>query len=1199
MADVKWTENQQNAINARNGAVLVSAAAGSGKTAVLVERIIDMITDPIKPVDADRFLVVTYTRAAAGEMKERIAARIEELLENDPHNANLHRQQLLLGRASISTIHSFCGDLVREYFYTLDIPGDFRIGEEQELTILKNTAIQNVLERKYSENDAEFENTVEVFSSVRDDRILKDVVLMLYEFLRSHPFPENWIEEKISMYNPNLIAAETEWGKAVLNRAKMSALFIKKLNEVSQKMLAEEEVLNSSSFGDTIRDDGAFIDMLIKRIEDKDWDGIIHHLGTYTAGVLRAPRGYTDNNVKIAVSDYRKNIKDTIGKISELFFRTNEECMEDIADLAPVVKKLFEIMQLFDEEFSALKKEKALADFSDLEHWALRLLVENTDKGIYPTEIAKIVSARYDYVMVDEYQDANTIQDTIFKAVSDNDRKLFVVGDVKQSIYRFRQAMPEIFIGRKNRYKLYNPQDEAYPAKIILDRNFRSREGITEAVNFVFKNLMSADVGDIDYTDEEKLVAGASYDTDRGNAVSFHLLQLEGSKTEDKDTEEARYIGNLIYRMMATETVSDKNGKRKPCFGDFCILLRGAKAHGQTFVEELAKMGIRAFSETSESFFNAHEIQVMLSLLRVIDNPVQDVPLAAVLMSPVFGFTADELARYRVNAPKGTLYSVLLNEVRSGNQKAAEFVESLSRMRRVSAQVTTDVMINRIYEETSYPDIVMADEDGEYRRKNLRLLLQYAKNYEQSGYRGLNGFVKFMDRLQANGCDLAAADRQTNIDDNAVHIMTIHKSKGLEYPFCIVANLARKINTDRTNEVLLHNELGIGVRRKDDKNLCRCTTMPREAVALEIRRNEMSEELRVLYVAMTRARERLVLVASVKNIEKYLRGVAKKLAYDGTVSSYTVSSAGQICDWIADCLLVHPSGFALRNKAGYNGTVSNEKTPDWDIVIEEDLSSLESMAEINDNNPIGQTDIFDVDFEEEGNKTADEILNTLTARLNSNYMYEPMTKIPVKVSASAVAHRQSRQNFIAVSKPQFLKDGKLTDAEKGTALHNFMQYCDFFKALLSVEDEITRLLSEGFITTEQADAIDRDRVNSFLNSRLVQRMLGSKMLEREYRFTVEIPAGVADENLSFPESEELIILQGAVDSIFEEDGNIVIVDYKTDRVSDKLQLAKSYCTQLKLYKLAIEQTTGKRVSQCLIYSFYLNECIDTTGICGE
>ena len=1192
MAKVKWTENQRNAINARNGAVLVSAAAGSGKTAVLVERVIDMITDPVNPVDADRFLVVTYTRAAAGEMKERIAARIEELLANDPHNGNLHRQQLLLGRAAISTIHSFCGDLVREYFYTLDIPGDFRIGEEQELTILKNTAMQNVLERKYEEKDPVFENTVEVFSSVRDDKILQEIVLMLYEFLRSHPFPENWIMEKIAMYDPSLTAAETQWGKVILKRAKMSALFIKSLNEVSQRMLLDEAALNGSSFGDTVRDDGAFIDILISRIEEGDWDEVIHCLGTYSPGTLRAPRGYTDNDVKVAVSDYRKIVKSTIDEIKGLFFRTSKECMEDIADLSPVVGKLFEVMQLFDAEFSALKKDKALADFSDLEHWALRLLVENTDGGIKPSEIAQNVSSRFDYVMVDEYQDANTIQDTIFKAVSDNDRKLFVVGDVKQSIYRFRQAMPEIFIGRKNRYTLYNPQNEVYPAKIILDRNFRSREGVTEAVNFVFKNLMSADVGDIDYTDEEKLVAGASYPPDSANAVSFHLLQLNGSQTEDKDIEEARYIGNLIYKMMATETVSDKNGRRKPCFGDFCILLRGARAHGQVFVEELSKMGISAFSETSDSLFNAYEIQVVLSLLRVIDNPVQDIPLAAVLMSPIFGFTADELARYRVNAPKGTLYSVLLNEVQSGNEKASVFLQQLARLRNFSAQVTTDEMLNRIYEETSYPDIVMADEDGEYRRKNLRILLQYAKNYEQAGYRGLSGFIKFMDRLQDNGCDLAAADRRSETGDNAVHIMTIHKSKGLEYPFCIVANLARKINSDRTNEVLLHNELGLGVRRKDDKLLCRYTTMPREAVALEIKRNEMSEELRVLYVAMTRARERLVLVASVKDVEKYLSNVAKRLAYDGVVSPYTVSSAKQICDWIVDCLLVHPCGSILRNKANYNGAVFDGKTPDWDIIIQEDLSAVESNADINGNKPIGESEVFEADFEEEREQTADDILAILNEKLSSEYMYEQMTKIPVKVSASAVAHKQSGADFIAVSKPQFLQGDRLSGAERGTALHTFMQYCDFYKAILSVEDEIARLTEKGFITQEQAGVIDRSRVESFLHSELMQRMFDSDMLEREYRFTVEIPAGVADESLPFPYSEELIILQGAVDGIFEENGNIIIVDYKTDRISHIEQLAEKYAPQLKLYKLAIEQTTGKRVAQCMLYSFWLNECLD-------
>lgn len=1195
MAKVKWTENQLDAINARNGAVLVSAAAGSGKTAVLVERVIDMITDKENPVDADRFLVVTYTRAAAGEMKDRIAARIEELLKAEPHNENLHRQQLLLGRAQISTIHSFCSDLAREYFYTLDIPSDFRIAEEQELTILKNTAMQNVLEQKYSEKNSVFEDTVEVFSSVRDDTILQSIVLMLYEFLRSHPFPEQWIKEKIAMYDLTLTADQTEWGKTILARAEMSALFIKGLSEISLTLLDEEPKLRDSKFGDLIRDDSAFIELLLKRIESKNWNEIIAYLGTFSAGRLTTPKGYADHEVKIAVAGYRDIVKDTIKEIQSLFFRNNEQCMDDIADLAPVVRMLFEIMQLFGDEFSRLKKERSLADFSDLEHWTLKLLVKNGENGYEFTDIAKAVSARYDYVMVDEYQDANNIQDTIFKAVSNNDEKLFVVGDVKQSIYRFRQAMPEIFIGRKNKYTLYDRENEVYPAKIILDRNFRSRVGVTEGVNFVFKNLMSESVGDIEYTGEEELVAGASYDEDKGNAVSFHLLGLKGSESEDKDIEEARYIGQMIYKMMETEEITDKQGKRKPRFGDFCILMRGTKNHGQVFVKELVSMGIPAVSETSDSFFSAHEIQVMLSFLRIIDNPVQDIPLAAVLMSPIFGFTADELAKFRADRRDGSLYSVILQENIKGNEKTLAFTETLARLRKISASITTDVLINKIYEETSYPEIVSASNDGEFKRKNLRLLLQYAKNYEQSGYRGVGGFIKFMDRLEENGCDLSAAERQSEITENAVNIMTIHKSKGLEYPICIVANLARKINSDTTNEVLLHNELGLGVRRKDDVNLCRYTTMPREAVALEIKRNEMSEELRVLYVAMTRARERLVLVSSVPDVQKYVSNVAKKLAFDGKISPYTVSSAGQISDWIVDCLLVHPSGSELRNLCGYTGEISAENTPDWDVYVIDNLKEMyENLEPTQLEEKIQNTSLDDVDIDDISESAKNEFLNTLNERLSARYGYQELTEIPVKVSASSLAHKETEQKFIAVSVPDFMKKDNLSGAEKGTALHTFVQYCDFEKARASIDDEIDNLIDKGFLTAIQGEAINRESVHSFLNSDLMNSMLNSDMLEREYRFTVEIPAGLADSTLEFPFSEEKIILQGAVDCVYEENGELVIVDYKTDRVKDPNELRERYAPQINLYKLAIEQIFEKPVSKCLLYSFNLHCSVEVS-----
>lgn len=1184
MAGVKWTENQLNAINARNGAVLVSAAAGSGKTAVLVERIIDMITDPVKPVDADRFLVVTYTRAAAGEMKERIAARLDELIAADPHNIQLLNQQLRLTRSKISTIHSFCSDLVREYFYTIDVPADFRIGDEQELTVLKNAAMQNVLVKKYESGSKIFLKTVEAFSNVKDDKNLQKIVFLLYEFLRSNPFPDVWMQEKAEMYTNGSSADETVWGKVILQKAEISALFLKSLSEQSLRLIKNEPALIDSGVGRVVSGDDAFVSLLVKRIKERNWDGIIDLLGTYSADRMTAPRGYKDNETKVMLTGYHKVIKSTIEDIQGLFFSSNDECMEDIKRLAPIVEELFDITRLFDMEYSSIKYERALADYSDLEHWALKLLAKNTDSGVEFTETARLVSSRFDYVMVDEYQDANLIQDTIFKAVSDNDSKLFVVGDVKQSIYRFRQAMPEIFIERKNRYIPYIKENEKYPARIILDKNFRSRDGVTQAVNFVFRNLMSPEVGDIEYDMTEELVTGASYEEDGANAASFHLIDLKKTATGSMDIEEARYIARLIHTMMETETITVKGEKRRPEFGDFCILLRGAKSHGQIFADELSRFGIHAFSDANDSFFEAYEIQVILSLFRVIDNPVQDVPLAAVMLSPIYGFTPDELAQYRIEAQGASLYGALLIQNKAKNQKTRAFTDSMSRLRKISTAVSTDVMLNRIYEETSFPEIVAAMEDGAFKKKNLRMILQYAKGYESSGYRGLSGFVKFIDRLQENGCDLAAADKSPDSGTNAVHIMTIHKSKGLEYPICIVANLARKINTDTTDAVLLHNELGLGVRRRDDKKLCSYTTMPREAVALEIKRNELSEELRVLYVAMTRAKERLVMIGSVNNaIEKYLPKRAERLAYDNKISPYSVSDVNSMCDWIVDCLLVHPTNFKLRKLAGYNGKVSQESTADWNIEIVEDLiDKFEDAETLADENDESKADIFSDDF------AANEYLSIIENKLGREYAYTEMTKIPVKVSASAIAHRERNQSYIAVSKPDFMKKGELSGAEKGTAMHNFAQYCDFANAKISVESEIDRLVERGFITDRQAESLSRESIHSFLDSDLVHRMTSSESLEREYRFTVEIPAGLVDNSLQFPYSEEPIILQGAIDCMFEENGRMVIVDYKTDRISSTERLAENYKPQLRLYKLAVEQITGKRVEQCLLYSFYLN-----------
>ncbi len=1201
MAGVKWTENQLDAINARKGAVLVSAAAGSGKTAVLVERVIDMITDPVSPVDADRFLVVTYTRAAAGEMKERISARLDELLREDPFNENLRRQQMLLTKAQISTIHSFCSDVAREYFYTLDIPADFRIAEQEELEILKTNALNEVLERRYSQGDSTFENMAEMFSASKDDNTLQKIILMLYDFLRSHPFPKRWVEEKYAMYSGAKSVYQTAWGKAIYERTVIQTSFIKNVSERAVELLQEEPKLNNAKFGDTIRKDADSISILAEKVMSGDWNGIIDELRSTEFGEkISTPAGFGDNETKKTIMSLRDTIKDVMVDMRKIYTVSDEECINEITELAPTVRCLFDVMIEFGELYSELKKEKQLADFSDLEHWALKLLVKESENGIFMTETAKDISSRYDYVMVDEYQDANSIQDTIFKAVSDNDKKLFVVGDVKQSIYRFRQAMPEIFIGRKNRYSLYDRNNEQYPAKIILDKNFRSREGVTEAVNFVFKNLMSENVGDIEYNDEEKLVAGAEYKPSEDPCMSYHMLDITNSETQDQDKEEARYIAVLIRKIMSTQTVSTKQGNRKPQYGDFCILMRGVKKHAAIFIDELKNFGIPAVSETEDSFFARREIKIILSLLRVIYNPLQDIPLASVLLSPMFGFSEDDLTKMRVDNPKrNSLYSILLAERKEGEQKAkvSDFIEKLKTLRKAAASLPTDVLLDRIYTETSFPEIISAEEEGEYKRNNLRLLLQYAKNYENAGYRGVGGFVRFLDRLEDNGSDLACAENKNGNTENVVRIMTIHKSKGLEFPICIVANLTRKINTDTTKEVLLHNELGLGVKHTDKIKMCRYTTMPREAVSLEVKRNELSEELRVLYVAMTRAKEKLIMVSSVKNLlvgkktsKSYLEKIAETLSYENNaISPYSVSSVTSLGDWITQCALIHPASHDLRRKSGYTGKFALGAEKPWEICLIDDLNEFyRKLISKTDTIEIAKSDqavisSVDSDFEMQKERYAE----MLKERLSSVYEYEQLSYVPMKVSASALAHKDAERKFAAISKPDFMNSEKLSGAQKGTAVHTFVQYCDIANARESVKDEIDRLVSGGYLTRVQGDSVEIDKAEKFVKSSVADRMLITPALEREYRFTVEIPASSVDSTLMFPYSEEQVILQGAIDCMFEENGRIVIVDYKTDRVKDPLKLAELYKEQLRLYKLAVEQITGKLVSQCLLYSFEL------------
>lgn len=1165
-----WTTAQQYAISARDGTLLVSAAAGSGKTAVLVQRVIERLIDPEHPCDADRLLVVTFTNAAAAEMRERIAAAIEELLAGDPGNTRLQRQQILLARANISTIHSFCSELVRENFYKLNISPDFRISDSNEMLLLRDEAMQKVMEELYEEQNAGFVELSELFSAGRDDARLLDVVNLLYDFVRSHPFPARWLAEKAAMYRQDCPVGETEWGRTVLDFAADAVQYGISLTQNALNLMEEDSKLNDV-YRTAFSSDLAALLALLKEVETGRWDAVCLRVKQFTFEKLKPLRGYKEDPLKLKVCGNRDEVKKTLDRLQKLFFSDERQCREDIARMAPLVEQLFRAVSLFGEELDRRKAERRIADFGDLEHWALRLLVRSTPAGWERTETALELSSRFDEVMVDEYQDTNEAQDMIFRAVSRDEDNLFMVGDVKQSIYRFRQAMPEIFLRRKQAYPPYDPKANLYPARVALDRNFRSRRGVTDAVNFIFHQIMSQAMGEMEYNSEEELVAGAAYPGKDTPDTVLHILDLSKSESGEMDIEEARHISETIVHMMESGYTVTENGKERPVtFHDFCILLRNANTHACVYAKELQQRGIPAWSDTAGSFFGTPEVGVMLSLLRVIDNPVQDIPLLSVLMSPIYGFTPDDVSDIRLCQPNGPLYFALRKRAEV-NADCARFLQEMEGYRRLGATMSADRLIRAVYDTSGYLAMVQAMPEGQLRLANLRLLLEYARTYEASGYKGLSGFIRFIDRLQRQHSDLSPAATLSETA-NVVRVMSIHRSKGLEFPICIVAGCSRPFNKEKS-EVLLHPALGLGIKLKDEKQLRRYTTMPREAVALALERGGMSEELRVLYVAMTRAKERLILLSSLKNPTRTLGRLAAQLTETPSISPYIVRGANNFSDWILSCALRHPSGANLRELAGAPAGILLPNGEPWEIELV--YPQPEAPAETGR-------------IEEEKAPVDEEFLQELNKRLSYQYPAQALRRVPAKVAASELAARDSGPEYAATSRPAFLSQQGMTPAERGTALHAFLQFADYKEAAKDPKVELERLVAKGFLMEEQGKAVDQRRLRAFLHSSLMSRMLSSQQCFREYRFTVQIPANEIDPDLPPTLAQEPVVLQGAVDCAFVEEGALVIVDYKTDRIHSADELRKRYARQLELYAQALTRCTGMPVKECVLYSFHIN-----------
>lgn len=1154
---ISWTPDQQKAIDARNGTLLVSAAAGSGKTAVLVERVIQRICSTEKPCGVENLLIVTFTNAAAAQMKQKIHTAIGKKIAENPSDKHLRRQQLMLPCANICTIDSFCIALVRENFHTLGVAPDFALLDEGKLGIMRSQAVNTVIDELHKEHSENFIKLSELISDNKNDNKLVEAILKLYNLSMAYPFPEKWLDSLASEFSAPKPAKESPWGKLILSH--IAQIFESSICDIKHCLaLLENEPELAERYKPTFEEDLQLINNLSEYFKTCSWDEAAEKISSISfSNMKQAPRGY-ESSVKEICKNARSNYKSSVLGIGSLLCVDEKNHLADAEKLAPVISELINAVHKFSKEFSALKEAENGADFSDTLHLALKLLVNPTENGYEKTPLALALSENYAEILVDEYQDVNKAQDMIFSALSKNENNLFMVGDVKQSIYRFRQAMPEIFLSRRDGMNEY--EDGNYPAKVTLGKNFRSRSGITETVNFIFSSLMSRDAGGLDYDKKEFLEAAADYPESEGADTELCLLETE---KDDFLAAQARYAADYIEKSISNGTYRS--------YGDFCILLRSVKSCSKPFTDEFTARNIPFTCEANGGFFSAPEIMFMISLLKIIDNPVDDIPLTTVMLSPVFGFTPDELAQMRSEYRKGAFCKCLFQSAENGNVKASEFLEKIQDMRNVASTVSACELVRRLIEDTGYNAVVSVMKDSEKRKNNLNYFIDLAGKYESTGKKGVSGFVRYIDGIIKSGNDVSFSDPSAE-GGKSVKIMTIHKSKGLEFPVCFVGACEKKYS-DRSlkEDLLIAPESGIGI--KVNEGNAKFDTLARTAAKLEIKKAEHSEELRVLYVALTRPKEKLILLASSEDWGKGLSKAAASIRDDKLINPFAVINFSSYADCLLASLIRHPDAHSLREKAGISASVSlpceaSLKTEIISAKAEETYCTEKPQCEKSDK----------------------KIIKEIEQRLSFVYPYAELEGIVAKRIASKLSSEEIGGEYFASRIPSFASKDKLTPAQRGTATHRFMQYADYNAARESIENELERLVNRGMLTEAEAKVVDRKSVNAFFSSELAQRMLDSEKIFKEYAFTASIPLNEIEPSIK--NSDEVIIIEGVADCAFVENGSLVIVDFKTDKASSGEELAQKYKEQLSVYRRCLSEVMGMPVKQTLIYSFRLGETVE-------
>ena len=1157
----KLTTEQKLAVNNRGGNLLVSAAAGSGKTKVLVDRLMSYLTDPVKPESIDRFLIITYTKAAASELRSKIAAKLSERIAEYPENRHLRRQMQRLYLTKIATVHAFCGDILKEYAYMLDFSGDFRVADENECLELQASAMEQVLDQAYrtASHDSDFFTFVDSQGLGRDDRVIPQLVLDVYRRAKCHLNCETWLDRCLRACALDGVtdAAQTIWGKYLIDDLKSYiSLQIQALSRCAEAVSEEEFGEKPAALlYDTVA-------QLQRMLYCKSWDEI-YAAKNISYGTLRFPPKFANEELQYQVKVIREACKKGLQKKINRFSGNSAAVLADIRATQPSVRGLIELVRSFEREYSRLKRSRHILDFSDLEHKMLDLLWGKSRSGI--TGIAKEISGRFCEIMVDEYQDSNAVQDAIFHALTAYRNNCFMVGDVKQSIYQFRLADPGIFLDKYNRYEPVETAEDTVGRKVLLSKNFRSGGEVVEAVNDVFYDSMTEKVGGLCYTQAEALSEGIPRAPLSQPAIELHGICVE-SDTYD---EEAAFVANRVKELLdGNHFVRDGEGERPICPEDIVILMRSPGSVGMRFKFALEQAGISCQFGNGTDLLETEEVQFIQSFLQIISNPLQDIPLIAVLAGRVFGFSADRLAHIRTKQKNVDFYTAVKT---SEDPQICRFLRILNKLRQDARVMTLPQLVDEIMLLTDADAVFQSMPDGDLRTENIRSFCTIVSTYASAGSGTLESFLEYLQVIAQEGVRVQTPDSASG----AVTIMSIHKSKGLEFPVVFLCGLSKGFNMEHTHaQVLCDGELGLGLSCVDTKLRLRYPTLPKLAIGAKIQSESVSEEMRVLYVAMTRPKDRLIMTYAVKKLEDELAQTVARMMYSEPVLLCSeVNSAGE---WVIMSCLRHKEATAFHRIAGKPAHLRSLSHP-WLISVEQNLSHSDCVNNADQENFCSSSDV----------------LVPMHTGLSYRYPHMAATQTPSKMTATQLKGRYKDQEIAEGTRqqphhqfriPTFAED-QMSATRQGTVLHTVMQYLRFAECteIASVKKEIDRIAAQGQLTAQEAVRVDPAMIYRFFTTDPGRMLRDGTPCIREFKFSV-----LDDANQYTPDIDnEQILMQGVVDCALITDTGIIIIDFKSDYVAEGQQerSVDRYRDQVRTYVRALEKIYEMPVIGAYLYYF--------------